>query len=174
MNPVSKTTTSYLPHMPELAVGKTNRRVTKHFTNLPMYLPSARIALLNWLVYQIKADNTFTYSVSMLKQYIKSARAAHSEYGDSNHMILNIDYSRAMLRILIETGYILNTKTKNKFMLNPMLSYDADVINRKQYSQVCKKYQSLSRDGITNFTDYFTNLVAKYLESKKKNYRYIK
>ena len=46
-------------NLPKLTADKRNRVVTKHFTNLAMYLERNELSLLNWLVYQSDVNNVF-------------------------------------------------------------------------------------------------------------------
>ena len=168
---VSKTKTLSLPKFPELVVGKSSRRMTKHYCNLAMWLDVDELAVINWLTYQLRADNTFMYSTRLLEQYKRAMDAARDVYFKNDSCSHHI-YTRRVLKRLISLGLILHTSIRNKFMLNPLLSYEPEIVNRKQYAEVCKKYQSLSPDKVVEFTDHFTTLVSKFLESKKKNYKY--
>ena len=168
---VSKTKTLSLPKFPELVVGKSSRRMTKHYCNLALWLEADELAVINWLTYQLRADNTFMYSTRLLEQYKSAAEAASKVYL-INDVYAELKYTRFVLKRLISLGLIMETSTRNKFMLNPLLSYEPEIVNRKQYAEVCKKYQSLSPDKVVEFTDHFTTLVSKFLESKKKNYKY--
>ncbi len=171
-NIIAKSKTKSLPIFPELVIGKTNRRVTKHYTNTCLWLHPDYFSLLTWLMYQCYADNTFTYSTRLLNQYSKASYSAQKQYSGELKTVINLVYVRKIMKSLIEDGLILNTGTRNKMMINPMLTYEPDIIGRKQYAEVCKKYQSLVADDVIGFTNYFTNLVSRYLETKKKNYKY--
>lgn len=172
---ISNTKTKSLPKFPELTTGKTSRLVTKHFTNLPLWLSFDEVAFMNWLVYQIKANNTFRYSTRLLNQYCSSIRAGREQYGVMYYEVkitANIINSRKTLEGLIEKGLILPTSRKNNLMVNPMLTYEPSILSRKKYTIICSKYQDLSPENIIEFTDTMTKLVGLFLESKKKNYKY--
>jgi len=61
---ISSSRTKSLPKFPELQTGKTRRVMTKHFTNLSLWLPHDELQLLNFLCYDndTLANNTFLYS----------------------------------------------------------------------------------------------------------------
>ena len=172
---ISKSITRTLPKFPVLSVGKTRRITTKHFTNLPLWLSQDEVAMINWLVYRLSADNTFKYSVGLLNQYSMSVLKAREEYQSPDKNLKTITTSvRKSLLGLIEKGLILSTGKSKYYMLNPMLTYPCDIVTRKAYKSVMEMYQSTSPDKINDFTDYFSKLVADFLESKKINYIYRK
>lgn len=162
--------TKHLPNFPILLTGKTRRVVTKHFANLPLWLSQDEVAMLNWLLYRISADNTFKYSVSLLNQYSESILKAREEY-KSEELDLKTSTSRVRkcLLSLIERGLILNTNKEKYFMLNPLLTYHPDIITRKDYKLIMELYQ---QGDVNKITEQFGKLVARYLETKKKNYIY--
>jgi hypothetical protein len=173
-NLISTATTKSLPHYPSLKVGKTRRVFTKHFTNLPLWLSADEISLLSWLCYQSMADNTFKYSTDLLNKYKESVEYAKQEYsgGNPNMVLGSILNSRHVLKRLIEKGLIFQTGTKNKLMINPALTYPAEIINAKKYDEMSYLYQCTTVDNLHEFTDYYTNLVSSFLSQKKKNYKY--
>ena len=170
-NKIRNAQTESLPKFPILAVGKTKRLVTKHFTNLALWLQEDQLALMNYLIYQTQADNTFVYSTKLLVQYSNSMYAAQKEYSSSARKP-SVGLMRLHLEALIRKGMIFQTGVKNKLMISPMLTYCPDIINSKQYNVVQEMYQVSSPEKIHVFTDYFSKLVKQFLESKKKNYTY--
>jgi len=171
---IQNTKTTSLPYFPELSVGKTKRVVTKHFTNLSLWLPSPELELLSFLIYECLADNTFEYSTRLLERYCAAVKAATKQYWGSEDGTRTPLLARIAFRHLIESGLILHTEKKNVFMINPMLTYSPDIINNKQYKLVSEMYQYTSPDKIQVFVDYYRKLVSDYLESKKPNYKYRK
>ena len=166
---ISLSNTKHLPNFPVLLPGRHRRCFSKHYTNLPLWLNTNEYSLLSFLVYQCSADNCFKHSTALLNKYAAAVEMCKKEY-NGRHIITNVYHLRRCLLALIEQGLILNTKDKNMLMINPMLTYTCDIINRKQYELVMEKYQSASPDNITVFTDYFSKLVSDFLESKKINY----
>lgn len=170
---ISSSRTKQLPNFPVLSTGKHRRCVTKHMTNLPLWLSENEVAMINWLLYRVTADNCFKYSSSLLNQYSMSILNAREEYKSVEYSLkTNTSLVRRCMKGLIEKGLLLHTGKNNIFMLNPLLTYEVDVVNRKQYQLVMLEYQNTSRDKITTFTDYYISLVAEFLQSKKKNYIY--
>lgn len=167
---ISLSKTKHLPNFPVLKPGKHRRCFTKHYTNLPLWLNTNEYSLLSFLVYQCSADNCFKHSTALLNRYAAAVEMAKKEYGSSRSIITNVYHLRRCLLALIEQGLILNTSVNNYFMINPMLTYECDIINKKRYEEVMEMYQSTSPDNITEFTDYYCKLVSDFLESKKINY----
>ena len=167
---IKSSQTKSLPNFPILKSGKSRRICTKHFTNLPLWLSQDEVAMINWLMYRISADNTFKYSVGLLNQYSMSVLKAREEYQspDKNLKTITTLVRRCLLG-LIEKGLILNTGKSKYYMLNPMLTYEVDVINKKAYAEIMELYQ---QGNIEEITCKFSKLVADFLESKKKNYIY--
>lgn len=165
-----------LPYLPILPVSKHRRVFTRHFVNTALWLSADEFMLLSYLCYQTNADNTFKYNTKLLEQFIaaiKAAREEYSRYQDKCTTLLStIFYCRRQLVNLIEKGLILPTSRKGFLMLSPMLSYNSDIVNNKKYKEVQEKYNEISAINIIEFTDYFVNLVATFLESKKPNYKY--
>lgn len=169
---ISESKTKSLPHFPVLEVGKHRRVFTKHFTNLSLWLPGDELQLLSYLIYDVDtlADNTFVYSTQLLNRFIAAFREANLQYCDKE-VSKNPTQVRRCLKNLIERGLILNAG-KNRFMINPMLMYSADIISRKKYEETMYLYNCTNEDNIAKFTNYFLKLVSDFLESKKKNYKY--
>lgn len=141
---ITNTIIKSLPNFPTLEVNKRNRIVTKHFTNLYMYLPQHKLALLSWLIYQTKTDNSFIYSTNFLRLYRNTVLAVKEEYG-----ILKINVSltflRQILKNLVEEGYILPMQNK-KFVINYMLTFHPKFITNKEWDKVCKSYLKMSKE----------------------------
>jgi hypothetical protein len=169
-NLIKHSKTKSIPNFPELPVGKTKRVFTKHFCNLPLWCSADEVAVLNWLVYRSGGDNTFEYSTRLLDSYSKTLKAANKEYELGYGWMLgsNISELRRVVLQLIEKGLIFNTGN-NVLMINPMLTYSADIVSNKEYERLQKYYQGNEPAEIAK---YFTGIVAKFLESKKKNYKY--
>lgn len=169
---ISSSRTKQLPNFPVLKSGKHRRCVTKHYTNIALWLYTDEYSLLSFLIYQCTADNCFKYCTILLNKYAKAVELSKKEYDSERFITTNISKLRGCMKGLIEKGLILHTGKNNIFMVNPLLTYECDVINRKQYQLVMQEYQSTSRDKITTFTDFYISLVAEFLQSKKKNYIY--
>lgn len=170
---ISKTKTKNLPYFPVLKVGKYRRVFSKHFTNTSLWLSPSESCLLNWYCYQAKADNTFKYSTHGLEQIRLSYIRANAEYnGIKETNPYRLPQLRQALLNLIEIGLILPTNQRHIFMINPILTYNVDIITVKQYNELQEYYQTLSADNTIKLVEYFSNLVSQFLESKKKNYTY--
>lgn len=168
---ISKTKVKNIPNFPILLPGKHRRCLTKHYTNLPLWLNTNEYSLLSFLVYQCSADNCFKHSTELLNRYAAAVELCNKEYS-GRPIITNTYHLRRCLLALIEQGLILNTSRNNYFMISPMLTYEVDVVNKKQYQLVMEEYQKTSPDNIITFTDYYSKLVSQFLESKKINYIY--
>lgn len=164
---IIKTKTEALPYFPYIQVGKTKRVMTKHFTNLSLWLSIEEIRMIGWLVYQCSADNKFEYSTRLLERFKWSVMSANFEYKSAVKKP-DIITARWIIESLIKKGLVLHTGTKY-LMINPMLSYNSDVVNTKQYRMFMEFYQKSSPDEVV---EYFSKLVAEYLQSKKINYTY--
>nr|WP_298656621.1 hypothetical protein [uncultured Flavobacterium sp.] len=159
------------PNFPPLKVSKHRRVMTKHFCNLALWLPSNELALLNFLVYQTDADNTFKYSAHLMKQFEKARIAAFEEYQAGIGFRMTEGLHRRSFINLEQQGLIIRCKKKYIWMLNPLLSYQTDVISVKNFNQIQDKYQTGTLEEVR---DLYLSLVAKFLESKKKGYTYKK
>jgi hypothetical protein len=175
-NIIRKTKTKSVLKMPKLPVGKSNMVLTKHFTNTQArFQYEEEGAMMSWLVYNCKADNTITYSTHLMNKY----RAFIDEIGKEYQVlpplyVPTLSFCRQAFVKLIESGVLFNTSKPNVFMINPMLCYDPQIISRKRYDAVQDMYQ-LCADGkisLASFVEYYSRDVAKFLESKKSNYKY--
>jgi len=172
MNPklISSSRTKSLPNFPVLKVGNHRRCFSKHFTNLPLWLSADEVAMINWLCYRLSADNTFEHSTKLLNQYSMSILEARDEYKSVEYGLKTITTAaRRCMRGLIEKGLILHTNKRGVFMVNPMLTYECDVVNKKAYNEIMEVYQSGDVDKVV---ELFSKLVSNFLQSKKKNYIY--
>lgn len=142
-----------LPYFPELSSGKSNRVITKHFTNAAMYLSQNEFAMLSWLVYQSKADNTIVYSTQLLARYSAAIKAAEEMYKESQGLAIGIKAIRGFFRQLVQKGYLLSNYNKKVFTINPMLSYRVDYVKSADYKEICTDYDLLYCDieyGVTS------------------------
>jgi hypothetical protein len=96
---IKKTKTLSLPDFP--ATNKTTRVVTKHFTNLAMYLERDQLSLLNWLVYNCGMDNRIKYSTVLLQRYAKSVDEVQHHYGSKVRLKASVQGIRGVLEGLI-------------------------------------------------------------------------
>jgi len=140
---IESTQVKSLPYFPELTGGKTTRVVTKHFTNCAMYLPSSEFALLSWLIYQSKSDNTIVYSTRLLISFKETVLAANVVYNPSIKLSGNVKSIREDFKHLIENGYLLPNYDKKVFTINPMLSYHPEYLSAANYKSICAEYKEL-------------------------------
>jgi len=167
---ISSSRTKSLPNFPVLKVGNHRRCFSKHFTNLPLWLSADEVAMINWLCYRLNADNTFEHSTKLLNQYSMSIIEARDEYKSVEYGLKTITTAaRRCMRGLIEKGLILHTNKRGVFMVNPMLTYECDIISKKSYNEIMEVYQG--RD-VNKVVELFSSLVSTFLQSKKKNYIY--
>lgn len=134
-----------LPYFPELSSGKSNRVITKHFTNAAMCLPQNEFAMLIWLVYQSKSDNTIVYSTQLLATYSAAIKAAEEMYKESQGLAIGIKAIRGFFRQLVQKGYLLPNYNKKVFTINPMLSYRVDYVKQVQYKEVVCAFMEICR-----------------------------
>ena len=163
---VKKTNTLSLPVLPVLLPNKINAIVTKHLTNCVLYLPTHLAAMLIWMVYQCRADNTFFYNTSLLRRYCKSVYEANMEYNKKFHRRMHpglkasVTGARRSVSALLEMGYLLRV-SGDKLMINPLLTY-YEYISRKEYKVIMERYQELvPGDELTAFCVDYVNLVNK-------------
>lgn len=161
-----------IPYFPELTGSKTTRVITKHFTNLAMYLDPELFALLSWLIYQSKADNSFKYSTQLLRKYSEAIKGCEKTYG-SRRLSVDVKRIRVNLKALIQSGHLLPTNIKNTFIINPMLSYRSEYITSDEYKTACRYYNNIRIGSLPKHKEltYFTiayRLVIEKRMSKKK------
>lgn len=119
---IQNTKTLRHPNFPTLVADKRNRVITKHFTNLAMYMDINQLSLLNWLVYQSDVNNAFTYNSKLLIMYRQAVIEANKEYNGKKEIKISLTFIRSCLKNLIENGYILPTK-ENEFTINKSLTF---------------------------------------------------
>ena len=185
-NLISNSKVMSLPYFSELSAQKSNRVITKHFTNLALYLPPNQFALLNWLIYQSKADNTVVYSTQLLIRYSAAVKECEKQYYLSAGLQKNIKAIRPIFQKLIESGYLLPNYKKNVFTINPMLTYRAEYMRPKDYEEIVTGWQVIKgaykdvRDihpetgytgsydrYISEFCRRYSEIVAGYMKKKK-------
>ena len=158
-----------MTNFPTLPTGKHRRVMTKHFTNLALWLNPYEVAMINWLCYQAKADNTLKVSPHLLEQFSMSVHYCEGYYGNESNKPIIISRCRRTIVQLINKGILMLSGRRSVLMINPMLTYVTDVISVKGYNEFQVMYQKASADEVVK---YFSNLVKRFLESKKKNYTY--
>lgn len=155
---IEKTRTLRLPVFPLIA-GKTTRKVTKHFTNLPMYMDREKFSFLSWLVYQCAVDNTIEYKHFLLERYAKSIRQANEFYSPSQIKLKTFPQRlRAILKELIEEGYVLSYN-KRTLLISPILTY-AGHISGKKHQKICERYLEIGVEDVKLFCDEWRKLIG--------------
>lgn len=163
---VKNATTQSIPNFPELTPNKINAIVTKHFTNVILYLPIDQSSLLFWLLYQARADNTINYSTVLLRRYCKMVYETNKHYNSKfskkrpNGLSMSIFPIRRNLVSLIQAGYLIRINVNN-LMINPMLTY-YEYLSRKEYKTIVAEYQLLSAEdqkSLSDFCNKYVNLV---------------
>lgn len=146
MQGVAITKTKQVPFLPAIEAVNHNRIVTKHFCNVCMYLKHEESSMLHWLVYRSAADNTFNYSMNLLRAYEKSIIESNKLYNESNArrringLRTSVFYLRNTIIDLIEKGYLFWVMD-DKLIINPMLCY-YEYLSAKEYSQFCRDYNT--------------------------------
>ena len=151
------------PYFPELSGVKTLKTLTKHFTNLLLYLPIEKTAFLGWLVYQSKADNTFIYSTHLLTKYSEAIKSARLQYQSKTPLKTDLKAIRATFRQLVDSGYIFYVEGK-MYMLNPMLSYRYEYMRAKEYKVFVARYQG--EKDFRSFCKDYMGVVAEGMRKK--------
>lgn len=176
---IQQTEVQALPYFPILEAHKSNRVITKHFTNLPLYLNPNHFALLTWLIYQSKADNSVKYSTKLLLKYTATLLQCEQEYKDGNtvgRLFTSLPFLRVSFQYLIKQGYLLPSHLKGYFVINPLLSYREEYIRPSEYAEICRSYQRIcaltldkesKRDAIKAFSRIIFNIVASKMVAKK-------
>ena len=160
-----------LPYLPELSGSKTTRVITKHFTNLSLYMDQNRYSLLTWLIYQSKSDNSVIYSTHLLNKFRESVLLAREVYGETHLVKCNIKAIRASFKSLVSLGYILPTYDGKMFVISPLLSYRAEYVSAANYKKYCKMYQDLGgKDNLNellkSYTEDYCNCVNSVISKK--------
>lgn len=160
-----------LPYLPVLTGLKTTRVVTKHFTNLSLYMRTNMYALLSWLIYQSKNDNTVRYSTHLLVKYRESVLAAGERYGDEVKLHVSVQYIRENFARLVEQGYLLPNYEKFVFTINPMLMYRDEYVRASEYKVMQEKYQLVqfgTGGDVREIGKELSTLVNGRIKDKKK------
>lgn len=142
-----------LPHFPVLSSHKQSNVITKHFTNLCLYLPKPELSLLTWLVYESAANNSFTYSTHLLRKFSAHIGAINLEYKETN-LPTSIQIIRKDFKSLVEDGYVIPAKELH--FINPMLVVSKKV-NVRKYKEFCELYQQTGENIVADMAEYYLN-----------------
>lgn len=156
-------------NFPLLTDGKQGRVFTKHYSNLAFILDSNHFALLSFLVYQSRADNTLEYSTKLLKMYQKSIAEGKELYGSKNESLNTYPPKlRDYFEYLIENGLLLPTSTPKQFLINPCLTYSKLYVKAEFYKEWVGRYELL-RTWIVNgnLNDHIQNYL-EHVDKKMK------
>jgi hypothetical protein len=161
-NLISSTKNIRLPYLPKLTGLKTNRVITKHYTNCALYLSPDRFSLLTWLIYQSRNDNSVKYSTHLLNKYSAAIKEANKEYNGLGWLKTSIQFIRQDFKWLIENGYLFNNYEKDVFTINPLLSYRTEYIRAAEYDMLVEWYNANWNDSkIVDQTDSLKALSKK-------------
>lgn len=150
---ILSTETLNLPYFPKLTGLKTTRVITKHFTNCALYLPQNKLALLTWLIYQSKSDNTVEYNTHLLRKFSAAIKEAGKLYGGSE-LNTSVQYIRKDFKWLIEQGYLFPNYEHNVYTINPMLTYRAEYLRAVEYEEIADVYNSIKGSAELNDNDF--------------------
>lgn len=139
--------TESLPNCPPLSSHKQSKTVTKHFTNLAVYMEAKHFALFCWLIYQSNQDCTIDYSTHLLRKYREYLIQMAEEYRD-HELPTSLQIIRQNLYYLIKQGYIFNRG--GELLLNPMFVFSKKT-NKAKYKRFVEKYQAGDIKELTNF-----------------------
>jgi hypothetical protein len=103
----------------ELPKQKRNRIVSKHFTNLGMWMPKLDLALLMWLLYWADKSGRIVYSTEMLDKFVLSAKYASEEYKHPP-LCVNRQIARDEFRELVKMGLVQKIDRKH-YQINKSL-----------------------------------------------------
>lgn len=181
---VENTKTLSLPKLPPLTGSKNSRVITKHFTNMALYMPYEQYALMSWLIFQVSADNSFEYGEKIVEKYVLSVKAAVEEYNSVGKIRVDYKVIRTLFKELIEKGYLLPTVEQSVFIINPMLSYRPNYVSRQEYELFCDSYEIASKwtfdckiqtvaslvtfNSFVNISDYYRRIVNEKIKKKSK------
>lgn len=158
---IENTKVKELPYFPNLAADRTNRIITKHFTNIILVLEPDAAALLTWLIYQCDKRNTFVYSTHLVNKYLESVKQArvvyNGIYGPKNTVGVAPIKVRYALKGLIEQGLIWPVEGK-RYMVSPALSFNPNYCSRRQWQAFINDMDCKSKI-ISNsiFISFYTN-----------------
>lgn len=135
-----------LPHFPVLSSHKQSKVISKHFTNLCLYLPKPELSLLTWLIYESAANNSFTYSTHLLRKFSAHIKAVNIEYRQTN-LPTSIQIIRKDFKKLVEGGYIIPAGRYH--YLNPMLVFGKKMALGK-IRKFAAEYQTATVENISD------------------------
>lgn len=108
----------------KLSTRKTNKSITRHFTNSALILPYNDHVLLSWLIFMSDASSTLKYSELLLKQFAMAADIAKDIYKlDKIPYNTGIDSNKNSFINLIEKGYLIKI-AEVTYMINPIICYN--------------------------------------------------
>lgn len=165
------------PILPEITRNNKYRVFTKHWANLPLHMDKNEMAILSFLTYQAKADNTFKYSIELIHKYAKAIKYANEEYNPAyknrirmpNGLATTPMFIKYFIEELINKGWLLWAGKNNVYMINPMLTYVQFYVNNEQYKEMCIIYQSRPADVV----EYFMGIVNPKIKSKKEKNNHV-
>lgn len=159
------------PYFPELQGINRTRVMTKHFTNLSLYLDRDKLSFIHFLVYQSSQDNTIVYSGHLLSKYREAVLKAQEMYGKGVTLVVSEKSLRRMFADLIINGYLLVNYKKFEYTLNPMLTYRAEYIRSGEYKEMCNTYNSIQFGtgiDIKDFCKGYRELINGRIKDKKR------
>lgn len=165
--------TKSFPYLPAISGNNKERVFTKHWANLPLHLNRNEMALLSFITFTSRADNTFKYSLVLFKKYIKAVGYANEEYSKSNRKRLPNDLTVTPMHVkfwferLVENGWIIGMGKKD-YMINPMLTYVPMYVSKGHYQEACLIYKSRPADVV----GYLIGIVRPKIIAKKSNHAY--
>ena len=171
-----KVKTTKYPKLPQITGNNKERVFTKHWSNLPLHLNRNEMALLSFITYQAKADNSFKYSGLLLKKYTLAVKYANQEYnsadmGKKMRLPNNLSVSAAFIRFwferLVENGWILGVE--GDYVVNPILTYVPAYVNKEQYREMCLVYAKRPADVV----GMIKGIVEPKIKSKKSKSQHV-
>lgn len=149
---------------PELSQGSYGRILTKHFTNLPIFLEPNQLSLLSFLIYQSKIDNTVVYTSALMLRYQQAVKASQKLYNSPKRLKISLPNTRRCFKELSSLGLILPYQHKT-YIINPNLSFSKQYVKATFYNAWCKKYMQAYENNDTNIQ----SLIEEYINHVKIN-----
>ena len=169
-NTIRKTQTITWPTPPMMDGDQANIIITHAGVNRILSLGYGEQNLFMWMLYSMSADNKIIHSTHMLACYSQYAKQMNKVFKCT--ITGSAPYTRKALVGLVQKGMLLDTDQYSVFMVNPILAYNSNVINRKTFNHVQELYNQKASESIESFTTAYSKVVGDFLSKKKKNYTY--
>ena len=127
---------------PELSQSGSGRIMTKHYANLAMTLEENKLALLSFLVYQSRIDNSIVFTSALMLRYQTAVKSSQKLYNSPKRLKLSLPNTRRCFKQLVSDGLILTYNHKT-YLINPNLTFSKQYVKTTFYKEWCSKYRQL-------------------------------